>query len=68
MTISIPPLEMMRYLPIDDDGVGFSRLEMKVVGDGFFIPYNSELYELLNEMDVAHSINVQWLRLVGHVV
>ena len=29
---------------------------------------NSELYELLNEMDVVQRINIQRLRWLGHVV
>ena len=29
---------------------------------------NIELYELLNDMDILQSINIQWLRCIGHVV
>ena len=38
------------------------------VGDDFRIRYNSELYELLNDMDVVQRINIQRLRWLGHVV
>ena len=38
------------------------------VGDDFRIPFNSELYELLNDMDVVQRINIQRLRWLGHVV
>ena len=38
------------------------------VGDDFRIRYNSELYELLNELDVVQRINIQRLRWLGHVV
>ena len=37
------------------------------VGDNFRIRYNSELYELLNDMDVVHHINIQRLRWLDHV-
>ena len=30
--------------------------------------YNSELYELLNDMGVVQHINILWLRWLGHVV
>ena len=38
------------------------------VGDDFRIRFNSELYELLNDMDVVQHINIQRLRWLGHVV
>ena len=38
------------------------------VGDDFRIRFNSELYELLNDMDVGQRINIQRLRWLGHVV
>ena len=38
------------------------------VGDNFRIRYNSELCELLNDLDVVQCINIQWLRWLGHVV
>ena len=38
------------------------------VGDDFRIRFNSELYELLNDMDVVQRINIQRLRWLGHVV
>ena len=38
------------------------------VPDDFHIRYSSELYELLNDMDVVHCINSQRLRWLGHVV
>ena len=34
------------------------------VADDFRIRYNSELYKLLNDMDVVQRINIQWLRYV----
>ena len=39
-----------------------------LVGDGFRIRFNRELYELLNEIDVLQRINIQRLRWLGHVV
>ena len=38
------------------------------VGDDFCIRFSSELYELLNDMDVVQRINIQRLRWLGHVV
>ena len=38
------------------------------VVDDFRIRFNSELYELLNDMDVGQRINIQRLRWLGHVV
>ena len=38
------------------------------VGDDFRIRFNSELYELLKDMDVVQRINIQRLRWLGHVV
>ena len=38
------------------------------VGDDFRIRFNSELYELLNDMDVVQRINIQRLRWLGRVV
>ena len=38
------------------------------VGDDFRIRFNSELYELLNDMDVMQRINIQQLLWLGHVV
>ena len=38
------------------------------VGDDFRIRSNSELYELLNDMDVVQLLNIQRLRWLGHVV
>ena len=38
------------------------------VGDDFRIRFNSELYELLNDMDVVQCINIQRLRWLDHVV
>ena len=38
------------------------------VGDDFRIRFNSELYELLNDMDIVQRINIQRLRWLGHVV
>ena len=38
------------------------------VGDDFRIRFNSELYELPNDMDVVQRINIQRLRWLGHVV
>ena len=38
------------------------------VGNDFRIRFNSELYELLNDIDVGQRINIQRLRWVGHVV
>ena len=32
------------------------------VGDDIRIRYNSEPYELLNDMEVVQRINIQWLR------
>ena len=37
------------------------------VGDDFRIRFNSELYELLNDMDVVQRINIQRLLWLGHV-
>ena len=39
-----------------------------LVGDDFHIRFNSELYELLNDIDVVQRINIQRLRWLGHVV
>ena len=36
------------------------------VGDDFRIRYNSELYELLNDLDVVQRINIQRRRWLGH--
>ena len=38
------------------------------VGDDFRIRSSSELYELLNGIDVEQRINIQLLRWLGHVV
>ena len=38
------------------------------VGDDFRIRFKSELYELLNDMDVVHRNNIQRLRWLGDVV
>ena len=38
------------------------------VGDDFRIRFNSELYQLLNDMDVVQRINIQRLPCLGHVV
>ena len=38
------------------------------VGDDFRSRYNSELCELLNDMDVMQRFNIQRLRWLGHVV
>ena len=38
------------------------------IGDDFRIRFNSELYELLNDMDVVQLINIQRLCWLGHVV
>ena len=38
------------------------------VGNDFHIRFNSELYELLNDIDVVQHINIQRLRWLGHVV
>ena len=38
------------------------------VGDDFRIRFNSELYELLNDIDVVQHINIQRLRWLGHNV
>ena len=38
------------------------------VGNDFRIRFNSELYELLNDIDVVQRINIQRLRWFGHVV
>ena len=38
------------------------------VGDDFRIRFNSELYELLNYMDIVQRINIQRLRWLGQVV
>ena len=38
------------------------------VDDDLRIRFNSELYELLNNMDVVQRINIQWLRWLGYVV
>ena len=37
------------------------------VGDDFRIRYNSELYELLNDIDVVQRIHIKRLRWLGHV-
>ena len=51
----------------------YSREESYVFGpvrisDEFRIRFNSELYELLNDIDVMQRINIQRLRWLGHVV
>ena len=38
------------------------------VGDDFRIRFNSELYELLNDIDLVQRINIQRLSWLGHVV
>ena len=38
------------------------------VGDDFRIRFDSELYELLNDVDVVQRINIQRLRWLGHAV
>ena len=38
------------------------------VGDDLRIRFNTELYELLNDLDVVQRINIQRLCLLGHVV
>ena len=38
------------------------------VGDDYRIRFNSELYELLKDIDVVQRINSQQLRWLGHVV
>ena len=38
------------------------------VGDDFRIRYNSDLYELLYDIDVMRRINIQRLLCLGHVV
>ena len=38
------------------------------VDDDFRIRFNSDLYELLNEIGVVQHINIQRLRWLGHVV
>ena len=38
------------------------------VGDDFRIRFNSELYELLKDMDVVQRINIQRLRWLGQVI
>ena len=58
---------------VADLGVFDRKALRKVFGpvrvrDDFRIRYNSELYELLNEMDVVKRINIQRLRWFGHVV
>ena len=40
---------------------------MRVCND-FHIRFNSELYELLNDIDVVQRINIQRLRWLGYVV
>ena len=53
---------------------GFERKVLRTifgpvqVGDGFRIRFNSELYKLLNDLDVEHRINIQRLSWLGHVV
>ena len=37
-------------------------------GDDFRIRHNSELYELLNDLDIVQHINIQRLRWLSHVV
>ena len=62
---------------LNNDAAAFRVFERKVlrkifgpvrVGDDFRIRYNSELYELLNDLDVVQCINIQRLRWLGHVV
>ena len=38
------------------------------VGDNFRIRSNSELYELLNDIDVVQRVNIQRMRWLGHAV
>ena len=38
------------------------------VGDVFRVRLNSELYMLVNDIDVVQRINIQWLYWLGHVV
>ena len=61
---------------LSTDGAALRVFERKVlrkifgpvrVGDDFRIRFNSELYELLNDMDVVQLINIQRLRWLGHV-
>ena len=62
---------------MDTDAVALRVFERKVlrktfnpvrVGDDSRIRFNSELYELLNDIDVVQRINIQQLRWLGHVV
>ena len=39
-----------------------------LVGDNLRIRFNSELYELLNDIDVVQRINIQRLHWLGHVI
>ena len=38
------------------------------VNDDFSIQCNSELYKLLNDLDIVQRINIQRLRWLGHFV
>ena len=47
------------------------KVQRKIFGpvrDDFRIRFNSELYELLNDMDVVQRIKIQQLRWLGQVV
>ena len=39
-----------------------------LVGDNFRIRYNSDMYELFNDMDVVQRINIHRLRWLDHVI
>ena len=62
---------------LNNDAAAWRAFERKVlhkifgpvrVGDDFRIRYNSELYELLNNLDVMQHINIQRQRWFGHGV
>ena len=62
---------------LSTDAAAFRLFEGKVlrkifgpvqVCDDFLIRFNSELYELLNDIDIVQRINIQWLRWLGQVV
>ena len=36
--------------------------------DNFHIRHSSELYELLNTIDVVQRTNIQWLHWLGHII
>ena len=76
----IPPVLLygaQTWTLLSTDAAAFRVMERKVlrkifglmrVSDNFRIRFNSELYELLNDLDLVQRINIWRLPWLGHVV